>query len=161
MWLLWKYIYSIFCVSCHSIWREEVKKMKGFRRSLNFTLFAIFYKNPRLIAMLKCTMNKEKSSVCSHVLPFSNQEQSLAQKLAQTMHVVYVKTSTWHSISISVVLPRKIQLMNGNFQMDTAFSRTLHYSCLFLTEENTENTQRILLKWEITWDLSADRALKI
>jgi len=36
-----------------------------------------------------------KSSVCSRVaVAVSNQEQSLAQKLAQTMHAVYVETST-------------------------------------------------------------------
>lgn len=105
-----------------------------------FALFAIFYKNPRLIAMpLKCAVNWEKSSVCSRVVPFSNQEQSLAQKLAQTMHVVYVETSTWHSISISAVLPRKLQLMNGNFQMDIAFSRTF---ALFMPISDRENRER-------------------
>jgi len=35
-----------------------------------------------------------KSSVCSRAVAVSNQEQSLAQKLAQTMHAVYVETST-------------------------------------------------------------------
>lgn len=156
-WLSQKY--NILCANCR--FTDENKRKKHEDRC---ALFAIFYKIPRLIAMpLKCAVNWEKSNVCSRVVPFNNQERSLAQKLVQTMHVVYIETSTWHSISISAILPRKLQLMNGNFQMDTAFSRTF---ALFMPisdrerREHAENTRRILLKWEITWDLSADRALK-
>lgn len=63
------------------------------------------------------------------------------------MHVVYGKTSTWHSISIPAVTPRKLQLMNGNFQMDVAFSRNPIFRTSISDKAEREYWKNT--KWEI------------